>query len=189
MQTRVVWGALAAVLLALFVFIFQTYTQDLDVRRGDELFAQQRFQDALAYYLRAERRAQGGLRARLLYRIGATYERLEQCDRANDFFVKLLKEYPGGQWEQKAKDGFLHCLIKVDAPPGVDDAGPEALPLIRARMTLRRSYRRLVSMLRENRSGIPVQLEENYRKYKADYEEYVTQIKAGLKALDRGEEP
>ncbi len=187
LDPRALLGTLAALVLAMLVFLFLTVTQDLDKRRGDELFARQRFQEALGYYQRAEARASSYSRPELIYRIAACYERLGQCDRAVDFFYRLLKDFPGDEWEPKAKQGLLACLSGPSDRDRVVD--PTKGPLVAAKVRWHRSYGKLVSILHEHRSGVSRSLEEAYLDYKKAHQEYTAAIAAGLQAVDRGVPP
>lgn len=183
-------AVLLVLLVAMLVFVYRTVTQDLDMRRGDELFAKQEFAKALPYYLKAERRAGQVTRPYLLYRVAASYERIDQCDRAADFYFTLLKDHPGSELEEKAKRGIKYCLVTRGEGPMVGDPcanGADcADPLVRARSRWRRQYKVVLQLLTENRAGVPMKLVEAYEKLKLDEKAYTDSVKTALRELDEG---
>lgn len=176
---------LLVLILVLLGFLYAAMSRDRDKERAKELFAQQRHQDALGYLKRSEQAHRLRQDPELFYMLGAVYERLRQPDLAGGYYLRLLKDFVGTAWEKKGKEGILRIVL-VPPPPGPGGPGTGSTVLINARDTWHRSYNRLVSLVRENRSGVSADLEQAYREYKAAHEGYVREIKAGMMQLDRG---
>lgn len=191
MNQRVLVGILAGLILLMLLVLWSAVSRDRDLTRGEELFAQGRYMDALGYLLAAERQAGPFRRAEVLHRIATCYLRLDQCDRANDFFFMILQENAGGEWADKAKQGIDFCFNRptVTGPGG----GPGVTALVAAQRELRRHYTQLLVKLADPpRADVDqermrrAQVQEAYEAYKLVYKAYTDQITQALKDLDRG---
>lgn len=179
----VIVGLLLAVLLIAWI-LYGAVMRDRDLERGKEHFSRQRHAQALSYFLKSAQRETWLARPEVDYLIGISYERLGQSERAGDFFMKIMKEAPGSDWDQKARSGMRRVFKDLEGPGG--EGAPEGSPLVAARKELHVRYNRLLIALRENTSGVTPALEKAYKEYRLAHEAYKNAIRAGLKALDRG---
>lgn len=172
---------LAAILLIAWI-LYGAIGRDRDLERGKEHFAKQRHAQALTYFLKSAQRQTWMARPEVDYLIGISYERLGQSQRAGDFFMKIMKEAPGSDWDHKARAGMKRVVTVIEDDPRSD---PQASPLVAAREEMHVRYNRLLIALRENTSGVSPALEKAYKEYKAAHEAYKKAIREGLAALDR----
>jgi tetratricopeptide (TPR) repeat protein len=173
---------LLAILLIAWI-LYGSVMRDRDLERGKEHFAKQRHAQALDYFLKSAQRSTWMARPEVDYLIGISYERLGQSQRAGDFFMKIMKEAPGTDWDRKARSGMQRVVNVIEDDPRTD---PGSSPLVAARKELHVKYNRLLIALRENTSGVSPALEKAYREYKLAHEAYKKAIREGLEALDRG---
>ena len=180
-------GVLVVVLLLAILLIawvlYGAVMRDRDLERGKEHFSKQRHAQALTYFLKSAQRDTWMPRPEVDYLIGISYERLGQSQRAGDFFMKIMKDAPGTDWEPKARAGMKRVIEVIEDDPRTE---PGASPLVAARKELHVRYNRLLIALRENTSGVTPDLEKAYEEYKLAHEAYKQAIREGLEALDRG---
>lgn len=176
-------GFLVLCILGLVALLWWGISQDRDFLRGDELFTEHRYSEALTAYNRSEQRNTWWERPQLTYRMAACYERTDQPTRAGDYYLKLSLENKGTEWEAKGRSGFLRVVRVLNGPTVTTPTGQKT-PLTEARAELRRGYTLVLEAMKKNRAGVSVQLEQAYQDYKRAYETYVREIQQGLRRLD-----
>ena len=166
-------GLLGVLIICAIVILWLLFSMSRYEKEGDELFGKLKYKEASDKYYRALQRNTFSGKDRLMFKLGQVHAAMDDEPRAIDFLVQLMKDYPkDNYYHQKGQALAADLMSKLG--DDIEDPTTGSTTLGEARLTFRRSYRKLLRVLVKgmHKSGNRKRAEKLYRQYKNAHERF-----------------